>query len=158
MPTMNLKKEINTYLSTQRLMALATYGNTPWIANVYYVHDDALHLYFVSKATREHCKAIDTNAEVAVAIADSHQPIHKPQKGIQLHGTATPVTDVSKLAWIFDLWNKRIAGADGEKMQNPQQFLAAGAARVYEISPKRIKLFNTELWPKDQIHILELSA
>ncbi len=52
---MNLKKEIDTYLKSQRLMSIATYGDFPWIANVYYGHDPELNLYFLSK----HCKAIE---------------------------------------------------------------------------------------------------
>ncbi len=151
----DLTKEIDTYLASQRLMALATYAGAPWIANVYYVHDDHLHLYFLSKASREHCKAIDANPQVAVAIADSHQPIHSPQQGIQLHGTAAPVTDRTKLAWIFEAWNTKIA-ASGEQLQNPDIFLKSGAARIYEITPKRIKFFNTVLWPEEQAQELHL--
>ena len=151
---MNLKKSIDVYLATQRLMSVATHGTSPWIANVYYVHDKNLHLFFISKKWREHCKAIEKNPHVAVAIADSHQPIYKPQKGIQYYGIASPVLDVNKLTWVFNLWNIRIAGKKGERLDNPKQFLESGAANVYEISPKRIKFFNTELWPKDQVKIL----
>jgi len=39
-----IKDEIDKYLKTQRLM----YKN-PWIANVYYIHDSNLNLYFLSK-------------------------------------------------------------------------------------------------------------
>jgi len=77
---MDLKKEIDAYLKTQRLMSVATFGTSPWIANVYFIHDTDLHIYFLSKTWREHSKAITSNPRVAVAIADSHQPIYKPQK------------------------------------------------------------------------------
>lgn len=66
------KMEIGNYLKTQKLMSVATYYKTPWIANVYFVHDDSLNLYFMSKNWREHCLAIERNNQVAVAIADSH--------------------------------------------------------------------------------------
>lgn len=152
---MNLKQEIDRYLKTQRLMSIATYGNSPWIANVYYIHDSDLNLYFLSKHWREHCKAIDANNKVAVAIADSSQPIYRSQKGLQISGTAKSVNVISSLKWMFQMWNKLIAGSKGEKLSDPKKFLDAGLSKVYKITPKRIKFFNTELWPKDQFRILE---
>ena len=153
---MDLKKEIDKYLETQRLMSVATYGKTPWIANVYYVHDPELNLYFLSKNWREHCQAIEINNKVSVAIADSHQPIYRPQKGLQIHGTAKSVDVVSGLQWMFKMWNKLIAGSKGEKLTDPKKFLDAGLSKVYRITPKRIKFFNTELWPKEQFKVLDL--
>ncbi len=152
---MNLKKEIDEYLKTQRLMSVATYGEYPWIANVYYVHDSDLNLYFLSKHWREHCKAIELNSKVAVAIADSSQPIYKPQIGLQISGTAAQVNIISSLKWMFKMWNKLIAGEKGEKLSDPKKFLDAGLSKVYKITPRRIKFFNTFLWPKEQFKILE---
>jgi len=100
---MTLKQQISDYLSTQRLMSVATFGDYPWIANVYFVHDDDLSLYFVSKRTREHCIAIEKNPQVAVAIADSHQPLRPPQLGIQLSGMAQPVSILGQLEWMFKM-------------------------------------------------------
>lgn len=155
---MDLKSEINEYLKTQRLMAVATYGKSPWIANVYYVHDTELNLYFISKQIREHCQAIEADNRVTVAIADSHQPIYKPQKGIQISGMAASVNIISQLEWMFKMWNKLVAGAEGEKLTDPQKFLDAGLSKVYKITPSRIKFFNTELWPKEQSQILEFKT
>lgn len=152
---MELKQEIEKYLRTQRLMSVATYGKNPWIANLYYIHDSDLNLYFLSKNWREHCQAIEINNKVAVAIADSHQPIYKPQKGLQIYGEAKSVNIISRLEWMFKMWNKLISGSKGEKLIDPKKFLDAGTSKVYKITPKRIKFFNTELWPKDQSKILE---
>ena len=138
-------------------MSVATFDKSPWIANVYYVHDDKLNLYFLSKTWREHCRAIGKNDKVAVAIADSSQPIYKPQKGIQLLGTASSVGTLSQLRWMFKMWNKLIAESKGEKLSDPKKFLEAGISTIYKITPKRIKFFNTELWPKDQFRLLELN-
>ncbi len=152
---MTLKQEIDKYLKTQRLMSVATYGDMPWIANVYYIHDSDLNLYFLSKDWREHCKAIEVNNKVAVAVADSSQPIYRPQKGIQISGTAKSVNTISSLKWMFKMWNKLIAGSKGEKLSDPKKFIDAGLSKIYRITPKRIKFFNTELWPKEQFKILE---
>ncbi|OGK15657.1 hypothetical protein A3H80_02195 [Candidatus Roizmanbacteria bacterium RIFCSPLOWO2_02_FULL_37_19] len=153
---MNLKQEINKYLSTQKLMSVATYGEYPWIANVYYVHDANLNLYFLSKSWREHCQALAINNKVAIAIADSYQSIYEPQKGLQINGTAQPVHIISKLEWMFKMWNKLIAGSKGEQLVDPKKFLDAGVSTIYKITPKKIKFFNTELWPKEQFKVLDL--
>jgi uncharacterized protein YhbP (UPF0306 family) len=154
---MTLKQQIFDYLSTQRLMSVATYGDYPWIANVYYVHDEELNLYFVSKKFREHCVAIDKNEKVAVAIADSHQPLKPPQLGIQLHGTARAVNMLEQLEWMFKMWNKLIAPDPSEFMENPKEFLSRGIAKVYKITPKRIKFFNTGLEKENHTQVLELN-
>ena len=153
---MNLKLEIDTYLRTQKLMSVATYGKSPWIANVYYVHDSDLNLYFLSKTWREHCQALDENIQVAVAIADSHQPIYKPQKGLQISGTAKQVNIISRLEWMFKMWNKLISEGKGEKLTDPKKLLDAGTSAIYKITPNRIKFFNTVLWPKEQFKVLEI--
>lgn len=150
------KKLIGDYLKTQRLMSLATYGAYPWIASVYYVHDDELNLYFLSKPWREHCEALKVNNKVAVSIADSSQPIHKTQKGLQLWGEASEVSSITQVKWMFRMWNKLISNNGGEKLIDPKKFLDAGTSKIYKIKPKRIKFFNTELWPKEQTQILEL--
>ncbi|MBI3366174.1 hypothetical protein HY041_00915, partial [Candidatus Roizmanbacteria bacterium] len=120
--------------------------------------DSDLNLYFLSKHWREHCKAIEENNKVAVAIADSRQPIYKPQKGVQISGTAKSVSIISRLEWMLKMWNKLIAGSKGERLTDPKKFLDAGLSKVYKITPYRIKFFNTELWPKEQFKILELKT
>ena len=152
---MDLKQEIDTYLRTQKLMSVATYGKSPWIANVYYVHDSDLNLYFLSKTWREHCQAIGINTKVTAAIADSHQQIYELQKGLQISGTAEQVNIISRLEWMFKMWNKLISGNKGEKLTDPKKFLDAGTSAIYKITPKRIKFFNTELWPKEQFKVVE---
>jgi nitroimidazol reductase NimA-like FMN-containing flavoprotein (pyridoxamine 5'-phosphate oxidase superfamily) len=153
---MDLKHTINSYLKTQRLMSIATYGQKPWIANVYFVHDSDLNIYFLSKHWREHCQAIELNPQVAIAIADSHQPIYEPQKGLQISGRAQPVDTLSQLTWMFKMWNKLVAGSKGERLTDPRKFLDASLSKVYRITPHRIKFFNTELWPEEQFQVLEL--
>jgi len=136
-------------------MSVATFNETPWIANVYFVHDEELHLYFLSKSTREHCQAIDKNAHVAVAITDSHQPINKPQLGLQVYGTAQKVNMLEKIEWMFKMWNTLVAGQSDERLENPKAFLEAGRSTIYKITPHRIKFFNTKLWPDEQTKVWE---
>ncbi|HCR36110.1 TPA: hypothetical protein DIU22_03665 [Candidatus Woesebacteria bacterium] len=150
-----IKNEIDKYLKTQRLMSVATFYKNPWIANVYYIHDSDLNLYFLSKNWREHCVAIKENPSVSVAIADSKQLIFESKKGLQIYGIAKPLNSMAKISWIFKMWNKLISGEKGEKLANPKEFIEAGTSSIYKITPKRIKFVNTELWPKEQSQVLE---
>lgn len=153
---MTLKEQIYKYLQTQRLMTIATYGEEPWIANVYYLVDEDLNLYFMSKNFRQHCQDIKENPNVACAIADSSQPIYKPQKGIQLNGKTKVVNTFEKIKWAAKLWNKLIAQGKGEKI-DPKKFVEAAVSSIYKVAPTKIKFFNTELWPKEQFQVLQLT-
>ena len=93
---MNIEKTTNAltreivlrFLATHKLMAVATFGDFPWIASVYYTFDQDLNLYFLSSPTTLHAKHILRNSQVAVAIADSHQSINETKRGLQLFGIA----------------------------------------------------------------------
>lgn len=89
---MNNKEHVLTYLETNRLMALASsHNNKPWAVTVFFAYDTELNLYFYSKPDTEHCKQIDSNNQVAVAI---HQNWGEPGliKGVQLTGICTKPT------------------------------------------------------------------
>lgn len=55
---------------------------------------------------------------------------------------------------MIKLWNKSIAGSKGKKF-DPKDFLQAGRSRVYKISPKKVKFFNTVLFPDEKSAILK---
>jgi uncharacterized protein YhbP (UPF0306 family) len=153
----DLKTLIYEYLKTQRLMQVATYGEHPWIANIFYVHDEDLNLYFVSKKTEKHSIDIAKNPNVSVAIADSHQLLHLPLKGIQLYGTCESVNIINKLEWMFKIWNRLIAEEKEDKLSNPKEFLENGFANVYKIKPKKIQYYNTEIFNKpEKFRVLEM--
>ena len=156
MNSKELKKIILEYLETQRLMCFATFGKEPWAANIYYLADKDLNLYFISKPWRKHCEALKINNKVAVGIADSTQPIFEKQKGIQLNGTASELKDLLKMAWVLRGWNKLIAGNKGEKVPGVKEFVALAKSKIYKIKPKKIQFFNPGIWPEEQFKILEL--
>lgn len=149
----DLHNLIYEYLKTERLMTLATNGDHIWAANLYYVVDNDLNLYFLSKNAREHCQHIETDPFVAVGIADSSQPFAPGQKGIQLYGKAEKVNILSKLKIMTEMWNTVIADTPTAEKLNPKSLLDGAASSVYKINPVRIKYFNTELWPEDQIRV-----
>ncbi len=150
---MTLKKEhVLAFLSKHKLMAVATYGDFPWIASVYYAFDTDLNLYFLSGPDTLHAKQITQNPQVAVAIADSNQGINEPKQGLQISGLAEQVTGTNKIKYALKLWKTNL------RVVNPQLTYQAVKSSMFQITPKRIKLFDHKLFKvKDGMEpILEL--
>ena len=82
------KQHVLDFLKTNKLMQVATFGDFPWIVNVFYVFDDDLNLFFLSAENILHCRQIAQNEKVAVAIVDSHQNYSDKLKGLQMYGIA----------------------------------------------------------------------
>jgi len=141
------KSVLKKFLSTQSLMSLATSGKTPWIANVYYVADDKLNLYFISPPDALHSQHIAQNPRVACAVADSHQSPQVKKIGLQLWGTASEVKSLAKIKWMLAMYNK-LYPSTTSKFNFKNFETRVMTSRVYRITPKRIKFFNQALYPK----------
>lgn len=144
------------FLKTNKLMAVATYGEFPWIANVYFAFDKNLNLYFLSSPNTLHCQQIAQNNKIAVSIYDSHQDInHSPKIGLQLWEIAEQIADTTKIKYAVELWKKSL------KITNPKISYANMlkkiiSGRMYKISPKRIKIFGLYKTEEGQELVLEL--
>ncbi len=139
------KNLILNFLSKHKLMTVATYGEHPWIASVYYSFDQDLNIYFLSSPTTLHCKQISKNPQIAVSIADSHQKVGDLKKGLQIYGTAKQITDIGKIKHALRSWK------DALKVKDPQltymnMVKKVISGRMYKITPKKIKFFNQEIF------------
>ncbi len=140
------RKRVLEFLKDNKLMSLATFGKFPWIATVYYTFDQDLNLYFLSSPSTLHCQQIAKNNQVAVAIADSRQDINSPKRGLQLWGTAQKISDAAKIKHTLALWKSSLKVANPKlSYENIINKIISG--RMYQISPKRIKLFDHKLFP-----------
>ncbi|MBI3559292.1 pyridoxamine 5'-phosphate oxidase family protein [Candidatus Gottesmanbacteria bacterium] len=150
------KDLILKFLKTNKLMAVATHGDFPWIATVYYTFDKNLNLYFLSSPTTLHCQQITKNNKVAISIADSHQDIkHKPKIGLQLSGTAEQISNITKVKYAVNLWKKSL-GVTNSKISYANMAKKVITGRMYKISPKRIKIFGLFKTEEGQEPVLEL--
>lgn len=139
------KSLIQDYLAKHKVMIIATYGDHPWIATVYYAFESDLTLYFVSSPTTLHARHIKTNENVAVAIVDTHQKIKAPKIGLQLYGIAKQITNKIQLKRALDCWKKYLGVNDPKfSFENIEKNVIS--SRLYEVRPKRIKYFNQELF------------
>ncbi len=151
------KKLIHDFLSQHQLMSLATYGEHPWIASVYYSFDKDLNLYFLSDPATLHCRQIAKNNQVAISIADSRQEVSILKKGLQIYGIAKRISEVKKIKHALSMWKETL------KVTNPEltysnMLKKVIKGRMYQITPKKIKFFNQELFPVEdgQEPILDL--
>ncbi|MEK7461274.1 MAG: pyridoxamine 5'-phosphate oxidase family protein [Patescibacteria group bacterium] len=99
---LSLKDLIREVLDKGYLMSLATIDDAgPWVADVIYVHDNNLKVYWVSDPAVRHSQAIEKNPSVAATITASSAG--ESNFGIQLAGMATKLVgsrpDLAKKHW-----------------------------------------------------------
>jgi uncharacterized protein YhbP (UPF0306 family) len=86
-----LRERIAAFLAAHTTLTLATIGadGAPAAAAVFYAHDDALNLYFLSEERTQHGQNLLDNARVAGAIQADGQDWRTIQ-GVQVRGRAFP--------------------------------------------------------------------
>ena len=139
------KKLLHDFLKKHKLMFIATQGNHPWIAAVYYTFDNDLNLYFLSSPETLHVKQIEKNPEVAVAISDSNQKLTDLKKGLQIYGKVKQISDLNKIKHAVNLWKKSL-GYKGSEISYENMINKVIKGRMFKITPKKIKFFNQELF------------
>jgi uncharacterized protein YhbP (UPF0306 family) len=148
------KEELLKYLKTQRLMSIATFSKEPWIASVFYAVDDDFSLYFVSEPDARHCRDIEKNNIVVLAIADSHQTTKDKKKGVQIKGVALILEDEKEIEKAVQLWNKANPGIEEiitfDNIKN-----GAINSRVYVVKPVLVKFFNEDLYGNEGTEVFE---
>ena len=139
------KQQVRDFLAGQKLMSIATFGEFPWVAAVYYTFDRDLNLYFLSSPDTLHCQMIAKNKNVAVSIADSAQSIDSVKKGLQLSGTAERISDAGKIRFALKLW-KEALNVKNKKFTYQNMLKNVIKSRMYKVKPVRIKLFDQGLF------------
>lgn len=136
-------------------MVIATYGDFPWIATVYYSIDDNMNIYFLTSPKTIHAQQIKSNPKVAIAIADSPQSPNSQKKGLQIYGLCEEVTGMRKITHAITLWTKTLNVTDKNySYQGMVKKTISG--RMYKVTPQKIKFFNEELWEEGQEKLIEL--
>lgn len=115
-----LHRRIAAFLADHSTLTLATVGpdGAPAAAAVFYAHDDALNLYFLSEERTQHGQNLLGNAQVAGTIHADGQDWRTIQ-GLQVRGRAFPATG-SELAHAAAVYGRKyafvaalLAGANG---------------------------------------------
>ncbi|MCL4364566.1 pyridoxamine 5'-phosphate oxidase family protein [Patescibacteria group bacterium] len=151
------KKDVLEFLKDKKLMVLATHGDYPWIASVFYSFDKDLSIYFISAPSTLHGKQMENNKKVAAAIVDSHQKPSDAKKGLQIYGTVEQISGINKISYAIRLWKDFLNVQRPDiSFENMKKGLYKG--RIYKLTPKKIKLFDQDKFkvPDGEEPILEL--
>ena len=152
---MDIKKAITNFIIKNYQMVIATSGEHPWIATVYYSTDKDLNLYFLSDPNTLHCQQLLNNPKVAISIAKSPQNPAHAKKGVQLYGLAEQILDKEKIIAALNLWKKTLK-VTSETYSYEGMIKNKIKGRMFKVTLKKIKFFNQELWEEGKEPILNL--
>ena len=115
------------------LFALSTQspGARPHISHMYFGWSDRFEIFWISDPESRHSRNLAANSSSAATIFDSHQTWGKPDRGIQLFGSAGVL--IGRAARE----GERIYGArfgDFDASSNPLP--------IYRFRPRTVKLFD----------------
>lgn len=111
--------------------------NKPESAAVYYICDDALNLFFVTRSGTRKYQNITKNPSVSFVISSEHPP-----KTIQIEGSATEVVDAQEQLQYFD---KLVAKASESNMMPPVSQMVTGEVVFMKISTTWARFGNFEV-------------
>ncbi len=146
---------ISDYVYSHFQMTLATYGEHPWIAALYYSVDKDLNIYFLSDPQTIHCQQLSQNGEVAVSVADAPQTPTAKKLGLQIYGTAEQIAGKTKITHAITLWKKTV-GVTSDVYSYAGMMNKAIKGRMYKVTPHKIKFFNEALWEEGSEPMFEL--
>ena len=121
-------------LSAAPLCAIATVapGTRAHINTAYFAWSPEFDLVWLSEPRAKHSGNIRRNATVAIAVYDSHQSWGKPDRGIQLFGSAGEV-DGTAARLAETLYAERFPDYTKSELS---------AYHFYRFRPRRLKLFD----------------
>ncbi|MBI4257190.1 hypothetical protein HY626_04005 [Candidatus Uhrbacteria bacterium] len=136
--TGELRQITKTVLERGFLMSLGIVDEQdPWVADVIYIFDEDLNLYWMSTTERRHSRAIDGGYDrVAAAIAVT-QGSDQPDEGLQISGVAKRVDDPS--VELLKQWMKK-KGKD----YTPDMGAVLEEHVWYQLIPDHIELIYQE--------------
>lgn len=131
----DLKKQALSYLETHHVMTLATYGSDgPWATAVFYVND-GFTLFFLTETHTRHGRNLAADRRAAAAVHEDY-PDWRLIRGLQIAGTAVPVSPVEKAAKLPAFLAKFPSA--GIFLTDPAYLPVLARALVYRIEPGEI--------------------
>lgn len=141
----DIRKRIIEVLSQTHLMSLAVSDvNGPWVADVIFIYDDDLNIYWMSDSETRHSKAILENNKVAGSITCSTKS-KELNLGIQFEGVAEQLEGVQ-----FNLLVKHLAKRNYPKPELSQALKILDGDLWYKLTPTKIGLVDEENFGGDR--------
>jgi len=141
---MSPKNLIIKYLDKARILNLATVSrDAPHCVSVYFAHDNAHNLYWISLPDSRHSQEIAKNHKVAGTIV-LPQEYGDPTHGLQVHGTARQITDPAEIREFVQAYAERYnVYTLGEFIINETT-----PHRLYQLKPDSFTLFDAQSFPE----------
>lgn len=138
---------IRSILDKGYLMSLATQDKSGlWVADVIYVHDLAMNIYWLSRVDTRHSLALLKNPSIAATITVNNSPL-EDEMGIQIMGTAEKVEGE-----MFEVALKHRKKRKKPAPKAHEGFLDAGES-WYKLTPKKIDVIHVPYfgWKKEEM-------
>jgi len=136
----DIVREAAALLAQCRTASLATADERghPHAANIQYVHDERLHLYFVSSEDAAHSRHIAVNPAVALTVYHHNDQDPANIRGLQLHGRATPIIGKADRDMALTLYTSRFPFVS----DNPVLGAAVEKQTFYCMTPTWLRLID----------------
>lgn len=132
---MDIKARAAQVLGEGHLMSLATVDEGGvWVADVIFVFDDELNLYWMSDPSVRHSQALLTNSQVAGTITVSNKS-GEPNLGIQFSGRAEKIEGAR-----YDLAKKHLAKRNKPEPQETDDVLDGDS--WYKLVVEKLELID----------------
>jgi len=151
-----IKSLITNFIKSSKILSIATNTNQkPWIANVFFVSDESLNLYFLSSKESSHAKHIVKNPNAAVSIYDHSSDIGSNVKGVQIFGKVVRLKNLKEIIRSLNLYLKRFPNA---KKIDPLSLIEKGLeSGFYKFIPNKFKFLDESMKEKYGVKQLELT-
>ena len=116
----------------------------PWVADVLFLHDDDLNIYWVSSRYTKHSTAIGQSAPVAASITASDGSNGAPEAALQISGIA------ERIAGPLPEMGARHRTKRGKRVPPPGEDFIEPHESWYRLKPQRIELIYAEKFGRDR--------
>ncbi|HMP67346.1 MAG TPA: pyridoxamine 5'-phosphate oxidase family protein [Candidatus Paceibacterota bacterium] len=139
------RKKVLSILDKTHLMSLATNDeNGLWVADVIFLYDENLNIYWMSDPNARHSKAITKNNKVAGTITSSTKS-KEPNLGIQFTGSAEQLDGIQ-----FELLIKHLAKRNYPRPKLSDAKKILNGDLWYKLTPTKIELIDEENFGYDR--------
>ena len=126
-------------------IATVTQANRAHINTAYFAFSADLDLYFLSDSGSLHCKNLGANPSMAIDVFSSTQTWGRPDRGVQLFGSAHEARgrEIEAAARIYARRFRPYGVVmSGTSKQDRRQARQLGSYRFYRFVPTRIKILD----------------
>jgi uncharacterized protein YhbP (UPF0306 family) len=133
-PRKRIERLLRDLLEASTLCAIATVtrGGSAYINTAYFTWTPDYRLVWLSAPGAWHSRNLRANSTAAIAVFDSHQVWGKPDRGLQVFGSAREL-GLAGLKEVEEAYRARFPGA------GPNDLIPY---RFYALRPRRVKLFD----------------